>query len=383
MRRDARPTSIPCNDIDLMRSRRGQVPAAASALISLYNYPKMKGGKAMFDYTIQVKSDIPIYRQLADQINAEIRSGALKTGTQLPTVREMAERLNLSCGTVKRVYDRLQEMGDIEMTRRRGTFVKYVREDTDSRKIKAMAAIDRMVRQLTDLNFSPAEIHIFVSLKMREWGLKWSGIHIALVTEYVDLSEYMREQLNQFSNVSIAFWPLRQVLDYPYSVDEQSDVILASPTDAQRLQTLLPDTSKLVRVAFSAEARSIGLLAGTAGKRLGAVCRDESFARLLNGFLPETQRGSLQICHIGEAATYDDFFASVNAVIVADGYAETCADELRIPLKDFQQQGRLIRFRYGIDEGSLIYLEERINQIRGERQMRPGAYAFESSDVKL
>ena len=34
----------------------------------------------MFQYTIHPDSEIPVYRQLADQINAEIRSGALKTG---------------------------------------------------------------------------------------------------------------------------------------------------------------------------------------------------------------------------------------------------------------------------------------------------------------
>ena len=121
----------------------------------------------MHRYSINSDSEIPIYRQLVDQINAEIRSGVLPTGTQLPTVREMAEQMHLSCGTVKRVYDRLQEMGDIEMTRRRGTFVKYVREDRDNRKVMAMTAIDRMIRQLTELNFSPAEIQIFLNLKMR------------------------------------------------------------------------------------------------------------------------------------------------------------------------------------------------------------------------
>ena len=59
----------------------------------------------MLRYNINPESDIPIYRQLVDQINAAIRSGALKTGTQMPTVREMAQQLHLSCGTVKRVYD--------------------------------------------------------------------------------------------------------------------------------------------------------------------------------------------------------------------------------------------------------------------------------------
>ena len=67
----------------------------------------------MFQYTIHPDSEIPVYRQLADQINAEIRSGALKTGEKLPTVREMAQQMHLSCGTVKRVYDRLAELGDM------------------------------------------------------------------------------------------------------------------------------------------------------------------------------------------------------------------------------------------------------------------------------
>ena len=137
----------------------------------------------MFHYNINPESDVPIYRQLVDQINAQIRSGALPNGTQLPTVREMAEKLHLSCGTVKHVYDRLQEMGDIEMTRRRGTFVKYVRKDQDSRKQQAMNAIDHMIRQLSELNFSPAEIQIFLNLKMREWGLKWSGLRVTVITD--------------------------------------------------------------------------------------------------------------------------------------------------------------------------------------------------------
>ena len=93
-------------------------------------------------YTLNPDSTIPVYRQLADQMHAEIRSGALRAGQKLPTVREMADALDLSCGTVKRVYDHLRERGDVEMTRRRGTFVKAVREEGDSRKLAAMTAID-------------------------------------------------------------------------------------------------------------------------------------------------------------------------------------------------------------------------------------------------
>ena len=39
----------------------------------------------MFRYNINPDSETPIYRQLVEQINAQIRSGALKNGTQLPS----------------------------------------------------------------------------------------------------------------------------------------------------------------------------------------------------------------------------------------------------------------------------------------------------------
>ena len=239
----------------------------------------------MFRFNVNPDSEIPIYRQLVDQINAAIRSGAIPTGTQLPTVREMAERLHLSCGTVKRVYDRLQEMGDIEMTRRRGTFVKYVRADRDSRKLQAMTAIDRMIRQLTELNFSPSEIEIFLNLKMREWGLKWSGIRISMVMDCPELAEQLESQLNQIGNVRVSTCSTKQLREYPYSIDEQSDVILASPEDAQRLVSVLPDGEKLICVAMGLEAACALRIA-----RLGdsvSVCGGAEFVALVRKCLPD------------------------------------------------------------------------------------------------
>lgn len=327
----------------------------------------------MFRYTLNPESDIPVYRQLADQINAEIRSGALKAGTQLPTVREMADRMNLSCGTVKRVYDRLREMGDIEMTRRRGSFVKYVREEGDSRKLQAMTAIDRMIRQLSDLNFSPAEIQIFLSLKMREWGLKWSGVRVALVTEYTELSNALETQLGRIGNVHPIICGLRQLKEYPYSIDEESDVILASAQDSQKLTPILPDRTKLVKLAFEADAESLCNLARRAG-RLGLVCENESFAQLVRGYLTEEQRRGMQVLLAAEAGGAAAFLDAVDAVVLPQGW--NCPPALLALVRERMGESGVLSFRYEIDEGSMIYLEERINRIREERQLRPGMLRF-------
>lgn len=318
----------------------------------------------MLKYTINPDSEIPVYRQLVDQINAEIRSGALKTGTQLPTVREMAERMNLSCGTVKRVYDTLREMGDIEMTRRRGSFVKYVRADRDSRKIQAMTAIDRMIRCLTDLNFSPAEIQIFLSLKMREWGLKWSGIRVALVTDYAELGPVLEKQLGSIGNVKVILCEFRQLREYPYSIDEESDVILASPEDAQRLQPILPDKTKLIKVAFAARRDGLLALSRAEGKRLGAVCVHGEFPKLVR---EQLNGGEVVPVCPGEAMP-----EGLDAVVVPPEWESVCPPEMCDQLADMEK----ITFEYAIDEGSMLYLEERINRIRDERQLQPGAFSF-------
>ena len=320
----------------------------------------------MFRYNINPDSEIPVYRQLVDQINAQIRSGALKTGTQLPTVREMADQLHLSCGTVKRVYDCLRDMGDIEMTRRRGTFVKYVHSDKDSRKLQAMTAIDRMMRALSDLNFSPAEIQIFLGLKMREWGLRWSGIRVAMVTDCPELMPMLEEKLTHIGNVKVIFCETRQLQEYPYSIDEESDVILASPRDCQKILPHLPDKNKLIKVAFCAKPESLMALACASGRRLGVLCLQDDFAALVRDHLPAGARNHLRTVKSG------DDIRGLDALVLPPDW------EKLFPPEDAAQLGyaEKIVFDYSIDEGSMIYLEERINRIRDERQLRPGSLMF-------
>lgn len=320
----------------------------------------------MFQYHVNADSQVPIYRQLVDQINAQIRSGALKTGTQLPTVREMAEKLRLSCGTVKKVYDCLQEMGDIEMTRRRGTFVKYVHRDQDSRKYQAMVAIDQMIRKLTELNFSPAEIQIFLNLKMREWGLKWTGLRVTLVTEYPELTQMLEKQLKSMANVQISVYPLRQLQEYPYSVDEQSDVILADYQDAQKIAHLLPDAQKLVQVAFAADGSSLLSIANARGESAGVVCETAAFARLVQ---EKTGLGRRVVPLHGEDAEFD----KVDFLIVAEDHLEKCSPQMRAKIDAFAREKKVCTFVCHLDEGSMLHLNERIGKMRDERQQWPAA----------
>ena len=68
-------------------------------------------------------SGVPYYRQVVDQMAELIRSGRLPSGTQIPSVRELARRLLVSLITVRRAYADLEAAGLIVRRQGQGTFV--------------------------------------------------------------------------------------------------------------------------------------------------------------------------------------------------------------------------------------------------------------------
>lgn len=66
---------------------------------------------------------VPFYRQIVDQIAQLVRSGQLTSGTQLPSVRDLASQLLVSLITTRRAYADLEAAGLIQRRQGYGTFV--------------------------------------------------------------------------------------------------------------------------------------------------------------------------------------------------------------------------------------------------------------------
>jgi len=86
----------------------------------------------MFRYSINFNSPIPIYQQIILAIKLEILSGRLKTGDQLPPIRELAKILKLNPNTVAKAYYNLEGEGFIESKRGSGNWVNYKNIKLDS-----------------------------------------------------------------------------------------------------------------------------------------------------------------------------------------------------------------------------------------------------------
>jgi len=69
-------------------------------------------------FSVSPSSGVPIYRQIIDQVNALVVSGRLKPGDGLPSIRKLAESLEVNMMTVSKAYSRLETDGIL--VRKRG-----------------------------------------------------------------------------------------------------------------------------------------------------------------------------------------------------------------------------------------------------------------------
>ena len=91
------------------------------------------------DLMLSGSSPLPIYRQLFDQLCAQILDGRLKSGDALPPIRTVARELSISVIPVKRAWEALESAGFIESFVGRGCFIAPMSADKLLRLKHAMA----------------------------------------------------------------------------------------------------------------------------------------------------------------------------------------------------------------------------------------------------
>ena len=87
---------------------------------------------------IDLKSGVPFYRQIIDQVKAAIATETIAAGDRLPTVRQLAVDLSINPNTVSRAYTELELTGLVETQMGSGTFVgnrPVERDDVEQRRL--------------------------------------------------------------------------------------------------------------------------------------------------------------------------------------------------------------------------------------------------------
>jgi len=98
----------------------------------------------VFQLNLDLRSGVPVYRQIIDQVRGGVAAGMLAAGDQLPTVRQLAVDLAINPNTVLRAYRELELGGMIETHQGTGTFI------ANKKIVKNSGERERQLTQLTN-----------------------------------------------------------------------------------------------------------------------------------------------------------------------------------------------------------------------------------------
>ena len=82
------------------------------------------------DFYIDFNSNEAIYVQLCNQIIYGIATNQLTDGESLPSVRSLADAININMHTVNKAYGILREEGYVKLDRRRGAIISVDADKT-------------------------------------------------------------------------------------------------------------------------------------------------------------------------------------------------------------------------------------------------------------
>jgi GntR family transcriptional regulator len=122
-----------------------------------------------FEISIVTGSEVPIYKQIVDQVCRAIATDQLAPGDQLPSVRVLAEQLLINANTVRRTYADLIRDGVLESRQGKGVFVAQRRAVyTKSERLRRIdTSLEAFVNEGVYLGFTSEELHEALERKLR------------------------------------------------------------------------------------------------------------------------------------------------------------------------------------------------------------------------
>lgn len=119
---------------------------------------------------ISNSSNEPLYKQIKKQIKKLIISNELKTGEQLPPIRNLASDLEVSVITIRKAYEELEGEGFITSQVGLGTFVSAANLELikESKKYYIEKKLGEAVEEGISMGLTLEEMTDILSLLYRE-----------------------------------------------------------------------------------------------------------------------------------------------------------------------------------------------------------------------
>ncbi|MBU1239075.1 GntR family transcriptional regulator [Myxococcota bacterium] len=315
----------------------------------------------------------PVFLQIEHYLEEKIRTGELKTHSRLPSERQLASELNVSRGTVKKAYDNLVTRGLLQVRQGSGYYVMPLPLPmATTRMERAVDIIRQAIYELEKMRFTHRDVgDIFTSqLEERMESLR----HFSVLT--VDCNpEALEVYHRQLGTLSYANHREMLLADLehqssPAEVMAAYDIIITTTTHYNLLRDMAPELSdRLMSVGVSPSPETlvaIGRIQPT--DRIGIVYRSRRYEAIVSRWI--TQFHPLaEIKGLGPQAQEEteEFLSTCDVLIVPAsanlGFARAHLESMGL----FRQRGgKVIKFEYRIEPGSLSHLDNMLLALGAE-----------------
>ena len=113
-----------------------------------------------FRFHIDPSHGTPIYRQIVDQVRAQIAGGRLREGEYLPSVRRVAETVDVNPMTISRAYGLLEQEGLVDRIRGKGMRVCAVAQvdGVPERQRQLLPLLEEAIRRADELQLTAEQV---------------------------------------------------------------------------------------------------------------------------------------------------------------------------------------------------------------------------------
>ena len=210
-------------------------------------------------------SEVPIYRQLATQVQLAILSGDLKPGERLPSTRELARRFSIHPNTVSAGYRQLVCDGWVEYRHGSGVYIQseVAPAQTPEQILdQHIVAFFKAVRELR----LPAKA---IRKRVADWISAPPPDHFVLIDPDADAREILLTEIRKLTT-----WPAKAM-----SIEEAAkpEAMLAAipvcrPSKTKMVRAVLPAGTELIPLQIRSATRWLDPeLPSLKGKLIGVV----------------------------------------------------------------------------------------------------------------
>jgi GntR family transcriptional regulator len=126
-------------------------------------------------WSIDFSSGVHVYKQIINYIYAAIGNGELKEGDKLPTIKELAEQLQVNPNTIAKSYRELELKGVIAGKRGNGSFIsdyqtKTVKLTAKERESRLHRLFGRVIAEVKNEGITEDELMNYIMRRREENG---------------------------------------------------------------------------------------------------------------------------------------------------------------------------------------------------------------------